>query len=45
MKFDPRKYKSVLGEFKHLLSPTDYNRVVREFKHSVKLLLIEVLNC
>lgn len=45
MKFDPRKYKNVLGEFKHLLSPVDYNRVVREFKHSVKLLLIEVLNC
>lgn len=45
MKFDPRKYKNVLSEFKHLLSTKDYSRVVREFKHSVKLLLIEVLNC
>lgn len=32
MKFDPRKYKSVLGEFKHLLSPNDYNRIIKEFK-------------
>jgi ankyrin repeat protein len=45
MKFDPRKYKGVLAEFKHLLSPTDYNRVIKEFKNSIKLLLVEVLNC
>ena len=37
MKFDPRKYKGVLAEFKHLLSPTDYNRVIKEFKNSIKL--------
>jgi len=44
-KFDPRKYKDVLGEFKHLLSHEDYNRVIKEFNHQVKLLLKEVLNC
>ena len=44
-KFDPRKYKSVLSEFQHLLSEQDYNRIKTEFKHSVKLLLKEVLNC
>jgi ankyrin repeat protein len=44
-KFDPRKYKDVLRDFKHLLSAADYNRVVKEFKHSVKLLLKEALNC
>ena len=45
MKFDPRKYKNVLSEFKHLLSSADYNRVIKEFKHNIKLLLTEVLNC
>jgi ankyrin repeat protein len=45
MKFDPRKYKSVLSEFKHLLSPNDYNRIIKEFKHSIRRLLMEVLNC
>ena len=45
VKFDPRKYKSVLAEFQHLLSVHDYNRVCKEFKHNVKLLLKEVLNC
>ena len=45
MKFDPRKYKNVLSEFKHLLSQEDYNRVIKEFKHSIRILLIEVLNC
>jgi len=35
----------VLKEFEHLLSREDYARVLREFKHSVKLLLKEVLNC
>lgn len=44
MKFDPRKYKHVLAEFQHLLSPADYSRIIKEFKHSVKLLLTEVLN-
>jgi ankyrin repeat protein len=33
MKFDPRKYKHVLAEFQHLLSPADYNRIIKEFKH------------
>jgi ankyrin repeat protein len=27
------------------LSPEDYKRVIKEFKHSIKLLLVEVLNC
>jgi len=44
MKFDPRKYKNVLAEFKHLLSPDDYNRIIKEFKWQIKILLIEVLN-
>lgn len=44
-KFDPRKYKSVLGEFEHLLSQQDYHRIIKEFEHQVKLLLKEVLNC
>lgn len=43
--FDPRKYSDILAEFKHLLSESDYSRIVREFKHQVKLLLKEVLNC
>jgi hypothetical protein len=43
-KFDPRKYKNVLAEFEHLLSPADYKRIVKEFHHQVKLLLKEVLN-
>ena len=37
--FDPRKYKDVLSEFKHLLSQKDYNGIIREFKKSVKLML------
>ena len=32
-KFDPRKYKNVLKEFQHLLSPADFNRVKKEFKY------------
>jgi len=43
-KFDPRKYKNVLAEFEHLLSPGDFKRIVKEFHHQVKLLLKEVLN-
>jgi hypothetical protein len=43
-KFDPRKYKNVLSEFKHLLSPADFNRVLKDFRLQVKLLLKEVLN-
>jgi len=43
-RFDPRKYKDVLGEFKHLLSANDYSRIIKEFKHQVRLLLKEVLN-
>lgn len=42
--FDPRKYKDVLNEFRHLLSVSDFNRIVQEFNHQVKLLLKEVLN-
>lgn len=45
VKFDPRKYKNVLSEFEHLLSAEDYKKTKREFKHSVQLLLKEVLNC
>lgn len=45
VKFDPRKYKNVLAEFEHLLSAEDYKKTKREFKHSVQLLLKEVLNC
>jgi hypothetical protein len=44
-KFDPRKYKNVLSEFEHLLSEHDFNRIKKEFRHSVRLLLKEVLNC
>lgn len=43
--FDPRKYKEILKEFRHLLSKEDYRRIVKEFEHQVKLLLREVLNC
>lgn len=43
--FDPRKYKDVLSEFKHLLSEADYKRIIKEFNHQAKLLLKEVLNC
>jgi len=43
--FDPRKYKGILAEFKHLLSAADYGKIVREFNHQAKLLLKEVLNC
>jgi ankyrin repeat protein len=43
-KFDPRKYKAVLAEFEHLLSPGDFKKIVKEFHHQVKLLLKEVLN-
>jgi hypothetical protein len=32
-KFDPRKYKNVLAEFEHLLSPGDYKKIVKEFRH------------
>ena len=42
--FDPRMYKNVLKEFKHLLDPLNYSKVVESFKHSKQLLLREVLN-
>ena len=42
--FDPRKSCHILDEFKLLVSPQDYNSVVRDFKSQVKLLLKEVLN-
>ena len=31
-KFDPRKYKNVLADFKHLLSPNQYNMIIKDFK-------------
>ena len=34
----------ILNELKQLISPTDYNQVVRDFKSQAKLLLKEVLN-
>ena len=34
----------VLSEFKHLMSPHEYNSIVKDFKYQVKLLLVEVLN-
>jgi len=34
----------ILGEFKQLISPTDYNQVMRDFKAQARLLLKEVLN-
>jgi hypothetical protein len=30
-KFDPRKYVGILTDFKHLMSPFEYNAVVRDF--------------
>ena len=33
----------ILNEFKQLISPTDYNQVVRDFKSQAKLLLKEIL--
>lgn len=43
-KFDPRKYRTVLDEFKHLLAPQDYRRIIFDFKRSVKELLRDILN-
>ena len=42
--FDPRKYRSVLDEFKHLLHPAEYRRIMGEFKRSSKELLRDILN-
>lgn len=42
-KFDPRKYKNVLGEFEHLLSKSDYRRIKKDFKIQIKELLKNVL--
>ena len=41
--FDPRKYKDVLNEFRHLLSPKNFGQVAQEFKHQTQLLLREAL--
>lgn len=35
-KFDPRKYNNVLAEFKHLLSPKQYNLIVKDFYQNIK---------
>jgi hypothetical protein len=43
-KFDPRKYRGILAEFKHLLSPKEYDAVLKDFRFSAKLLLKEVLD-
>lgn len=42
--FDPRKSHHILDEFKHLISPQEYNAIVRDFKSQIRLLLREVLN-
>ena len=42
--FDPRKSNEILKEFRNLISPNDYNQVVRDFNAQVRLLLKEVLN-
>lgn len=42
--FDPRRCNNILKEFKDLISPQDYNSVVRDFNANAKLLLREVLN-
>jgi hypothetical protein len=34
-KFDPRKYKNILNEFKHLMSKREYNLIVRDFKSQI----------
>ena len=43
-RFDPRKYKNVLEEFKHLLHPSDFKRVTSEFRANARHLLKEILN-
>ena len=43
-RFDPRKYKNVLEEFKHLLNPIDYKRVVNQFKTDARAMLKQALN-
>jgi hypothetical protein len=43
-KFDPRKYVGVLGEFRHLMAPHEFNAVLKDFNYQVKLLLKEVLD-
>jgi len=35
-KLDPRKYNNVLGEFKHLLAPKQYNLIVKDFYQNIK---------
>lgn len=42
--YDPRRSVNILHEFKQLISPRDYDQVVRDFKSQAKLLLKEVLN-
>lgn len=43
-KFDPRKYVGILSEFKHLMSPHEYNSILKDFNYQVKLLLKEILD-
>ncbi len=43
-KFDPRKYHTILTEFKHLMSPMEYGAIVKDFKTQIKYLLKEVLD-
>ena len=42
--YDPRRSVHILEDFKQLISPRDYDQVVRDFKAQAKLLLKEVLN-
>ena len=42
--YDPRRSVQILDDFKNLISPRDYDQVVRDFRAQAKLLLKEVLN-
>ena len=42
-KFDPRKYNSILTEFKHVLAPKEYNLIVKDFQQNIQYLIKSVL--
>ena len=42
--YDPRRSVHILKEFKQLISPQDYDQVVRDFRAQARLLLKEGLN-
>jgi ankyrin repeat protein len=41
---EPRKYFFALKEFKHFLSPEDYDKIYREYLSEKKLLIHDILN-